>query len=376
MPDNPRIEPLPVPNCYATNAFLQAPGRMFWESPGRVRRSGAARPPLLACQVIAFKANHGIHPAALGYSAAAIAAMWPDAPESAYYAGINPTARFAHHNIIGALDGRPRHSNTAVGGTGIPTTDIYWELAYYDNPPPGWTLDYTWMRKRTDFAADFFTNVSADGALNYAWTRDDGATTSSESGEIGPEREPVACYDAVKNYVEGYGGPVLSQFTSGNGRQRLANARDFYPATGFRNQVTDANGRLAYNGYTSGFDFSSYDGAFDAPGFTNEFGTQPNNSWIISGWSYSTGGNSGVGQSQQTGIAATRSSLKLPPLYGSLRLLFLLTERDFGSNVDSVTPVGDYLLQPGETFDYIGRGGKIPNFMKFKSYRWIVAVAG
>lgn len=149
MPDNPRIVPVTIPSCSQTDAFLQAPGKEFWESPGRVRRSGAVIQPLSVRRVDAGRKVFGAQSQLMfGPSDQNISySPYADIYEYHFTRYLNHRREW-HYDDWGNLE-----QSSAIGINGVPSNTV----AYWSNPDPDGTPgQISWCFSTPSFIASWY----------------------------------------------------------------------------------------------------------------------------------------------------------------------------------------------------------------------------
>lgn len=396
MPDNPRIPVPPTANpVYLTNAFLQAPGGHFWESPGKVRRSGAIPAQMLYCMVHAVKPVPGINPLAdAGYpfykrDGATLVDGLPADPNQQFYFQYHK--RFQRQRVTAIRLGVPAwETESSLDFIGLPTTGSSWPASEYNNQPdPSAGLDNRWMRRGNLPEVQPGLTYAVDAYGHYEWQNIWDGT--GERGIFLDESDPNDSYVPATAYAKGYDLGLLP-FAATTGRRYFTTSYDFVPRCGYLNP-TGEYPNFRYAGYTEGWAsyLTRFNGEFgqvdsiNANVPTSSAATGPQSVVEMLGWTYDYAAWSypinpfttpypQISTGTTSAIAAFRSKIRLPAAATDGRRILFIDQEQPHVGAAIRREVGSIFLEPGQEYSLSPQ--QMPPFDQWLSHHIIYATFG
>lgn len=326
-PNNPRIVPA-SPFCPQTNAFLEAPGRVFWESPGRVRRSGAKPQDMIVRNVDCVKYVHGFGAHTVGLDHGSL---------SAYdfftkrYMRMEMTVTHNQSTFSPSL-----HVST-VNSRGIPgVTEWRRTIAAF----PGYT-DISYLYFPAVANQVIFYSVYASNVVTTQTEYDADLRSLDTPGNpiVGHHHQALSIlnpvqpvYDICRNVIDAYTLEDWSLFP--NGHYTLKAFHDFNPT----------GNRSAYDYFTGDWGQPLYDGSlYDQVSNPNYGGA------AVSYWKMDSASGSQNGGPQGLRISAGRADYRFPANDPPPNRSVTVFERtDFVDRTFTIQQVDQFLLPRGE----------------------------
>jgi len=216
MPDNPRIVPA-ASSCFLTNAFLEGPGHGFWESPGRVRRSGANPQPMYAKTIRAVKAVFGFTGVSQGHTTDLGEYPWLSDPYEAATRRWMSSNHVITRDLLSTYYWGTASNNSSISNAGVPTHgEFHFPQAGLDQADIDHPSNHIFTFFRNDphsfgISANpgglYHTdNVINETAFDVQWFHDPAKTMPSQSVQhtLSGLNTPKPHHDLCRSLCEGF----------------------------------------------------------------------------------------------------------------------------------------------------------------------------